>query len=318
MRFNNVWMPWDSLGMKNPLLPMLSMTARKLDFDLVHAHSHLFWMTVGAVKIAKAMRRPLVITVHGVLAERNPLVNLAQYSYLYTFGSWVFKNSRRIICLTSSDATEITRFGANPEKIKVVPNAVNTNLFEPGEAEDANLVIWVGRFVHEKGLKYLLRAAKIVSSERNARFLLVGDGPLKGSLMKMALENGLGKTVIFGGGMAQSEVAQMIRQASLFVLPSLKEGFPKTLLEAMSCGKPVVAFDIPGIREIVKDKNVGMLVPSREPDAMAKAIITLLNDESLRHYLGDKARRLVLKKYNWDLVIDKIEKVYNEAINERK
>jgi glycosyltransferase involved in cell wall biosynthesis len=109
-----------------------------------------------------------------------------------------------------------------------------------------------------------------------------------------------------------------MRKASLFVLPSLKEGFPKTLLEAMSCGKPVVTFDIPGIRETVKDKNVGMLVPSKEPNALAKAIITLLNDESLRHYLGKKARKLVLEKYNWDLIIDKTEKVYNEAISERK
>ena len=76
IRLNKVWMPWDSLGMTNPLLPALSKTIRQLDFDLIHAHSHLFWTKVTAVKMAKAVKRPVIVTVHGVLAERNLFVNL--------------------------------------------------------------------------------------------------------------------------------------------------------------------------------------------------------------------------------------------------
>lgn len=318
MRLNNVWMPWDSLGMTNPFLPALSKTIRQLDFDLIHAHSHLFWTTVTAVKIAKATRRPVIITVHGVSAERNSLVNLAQYSYLYTFGSWVFRNSTRTICLTNSDATEITRFGANPEKIRVVPNAVDTDLFKPGE-DNGNHLVWVGRFVPEKGLQYLVKAAKIVLSEHHdVKFVLVGDGPLKPCIMNLAIKNGLKERICFAGKMSQREVVQVMQSASVFLLPSLKEGFPKTLLEAMACGKPVIASNISGVNEIIEDGYNGLLVPPREPRLMADAIIELSNDKDLSHKLGQQARLSVLKRYNWDLVIDKIEKVYCEAIEETK
>lgn len=318
MRLNNVWLPWDSLGMTNPFLPALSTTIRQLDFDLIHAHSHLFWMTATAVKIAKAMKKPVVTTVHGVLAERNSFVNLAQYSYLYTFGSRVFKNSTRTICLTNSDAAEIVRFGANPKKIRVVPNAVDTSLFKPGE-ENGNKLVWVGRFVPEKGIQYLVKAAKIVLSEHDdVKFVLVGEGPLRLYIMKLATKNGLKEKISFAGKMSQREVAQVMQSASVFVLPSLREGFPKTLLEAMACGKPVIASNIPGVNNVIGNTRGGILVPPKEPKALAETIVELLDDKSLRLKLGSRARQLVLERYNWTTVSDQIESVYFEAMKDMK
>jgi glycosyltransferase involved in cell wall biosynthesis len=316
VRLKKTWMPWEVFGIENPLLPALFQAIGRLDFDLIHAHSHLFWTTVFACATAHVRKKPIVVTVHGVRAKRGFLLNLAQYAYLYTLGSWIFKRSTRIICLTEADATEIKRFGADESRIRVVPNAVDTELFRPGE-DERTYVLWVGRFVPEKGLRFLIDAAKIVlKRHEEVKFLLVGDGPLKSQIARSVVKKGLRRKFSFVGKMSQSDVARIMRDASMFVLPSLKEGFPKTLLEAMACGKPVIVSDIPGVREVVENGSSGILVPPGDSEALAQAIVKLLNEKDLRLKLGERVRRLVLEKYNWPKVAEQIESVFVEAITE--
>lgn len=315
IRLNRVWMPWDSMLMPNPVLPGLSQTIQELDFDLVHVHSHLFWASVAATKKAISLKKPVITTVHGVLAKRSFLVNSAQLSYLCTFGSWVLKNSTRIICLTKSDASEITRFGADSAKIRVIPNAVNIKLFKPTKLM-GEYVLWVGRYVPEKGLQYLIEAAReILATNSKVKFFLVGDGPLKPHIVKYVREKGLTKNFSFVSGKRQKEVAEITQNASIFVLSSVKEGFPKALLEAMACGKPVVVPDIDGINEIVKNGINGLLFPAKQSKSMAEDIVKLINDKELRERLGKKAFLTAQKNHNWTVVANAIEKVYNETLN---
>jgi glycosyltransferase involved in cell wall biosynthesis len=210
------------------------------------------------------------------------------------------------------------RYGCPPKKIRIVPNAVDTNLFSPQTEREENLVVWVGRFVPEKGLEYLLKAAKIVSGKaKNVKFLLVGDGPLKAKIMKLASDLGLlGKFVRFTGPLKREQVANILGRASVFVFPSLREGLPLSVLEAMACGTPVVGSDVPGIKDLVVNGENGLLVPARNPKMLAEALLTLLNEVELRKEMGRRARRVVVAEYSWDSVISKIEKVYYEAINE--
>jgi glycosyltransferase involved in cell wall biosynthesis len=286
--------------------------------EVVDCQSHLFLTTVQAIKTAKEFRIASIVTVHGVMAKRGLIANLGQSIYLYTLGSWVFKKATLVRCLTRSDAQELMRYGCPPEKIRIVPNAVDTNLFSPQTEREEDLVVWVGRFVQEKGLEYLLKAAKIVSRKaKNVKFLLVGDGPLKAKIMKLASDLGLlGKFVRFTGPLKREEVAKILGRASVFVFPSLREGLPLSVLEAMACGTPVVGSDVPGIKDLVVNGENGLLVPARNPKMLAEALLTLLNEVELRKEMGRKARRLVVAEYSWDSVISKIEKVYYEAINE--
>jgi glycosyltransferase involved in cell wall biosynthesis len=94
----------------------------------------------------------------------------------------------------------------------------------------------------------------------------------------------------------------------------LREGLPLSVLEAMACGVPVVGSDVPGINDVIVNGENGLLVPARDPKALAKAVLTLLNNAELRVRLGQNARRLIVEKYSWDRVIYNIEKVYSEAI----
>lgn len=302
-----------------PYLPSLPRKIELLSPDVVHAESHLFLTSVQAVMKARKLGLPCVVSVHGVFAERGFAVDFVQHVYLRSLGLSVFRSANRVICLTRADAEEVVRLGCPLEKIRVVPNAVDTERFKPCKERD-NLVVWVGRFVPEKGLNYLVEAAKIIVNDfkfRNVKFLLVGYGPLKQKIMKLAYDYGLfGRFVHFTGVLSRDEIAEVLSKATVFVFPSLREGLPLSLLEAMSCSLPVVSSDIPGINNVITNGKNGLLVPARNPKALAHAILMLLNDENLRNKLGWNARKLIIGKYNWDMVINEIENVYCEIIKE--
>lgn len=303
-----------------PYLPSLPQKIEKLKPEIVHAESHLFLTTVQAVKEAKKLGIPCVVTVHGVMAKRSAVVNLAQYAYLKTFGLWVFKNVDRIICLTKSDAQEVVKLGCSPKKIRVIPNAVDTNRFRPGTKHKENLVVWTGRFVPEKGLNYLIKAARIIEKKfKDVKFMLVGYGPLKRKIMELTCNYGLlNKVVYVMGPFNRNQVADILGKSSIFVLPSLKEGLPLSLLEAMACGKPVVGSNVPGISDILTHRHNGLLIQPKNPEALANAILTLLNNKYLRKKLGQNARQLIIEKYSLNIITKKMEKIYYEAIEEAK
>lgn len=108
-------------------------------------------------------------------------------------------------------------------------------------------------------------------------------------------------------------IPEIRRRASVFVLPSLSEGLPRALLEAMSCGKPVVASDIPGVRSVVKHQSNGLLVPPANPQALAEAITVLLRNRDMREKFGRAARRVVLGRYNWEVLMKKLDVIYHEV-----
>jgi glycosyltransferase involved in cell wall biosynthesis len=305
----------DNHVIEYPFTPGLADALDRVKPDVVHCESHLFLTTVQAVRKAKKLGLPCVVTVHGVFADRSMAVNFAQFVYLRTLGLEVFRSVDRVICLTQGDAEEVVRFGCPLEKIRLVPNAVDTERFKPCEEREDNLVVWAGRFVPEKGLEYLVEAAKIVSDKfEDVRFLLVGDGPLKARIMKLAYDlDLLDRVVFFAGPLSRDEVAEVLGKAAVFVFPSLKEGLPLSVLEAMACGLPVVGSNISGIDEIIIDRRNGFLVPPKNPQALAEAALTLLNDENLRKRIGLNARQQMMKEHSWDTLIGKVEKIYNSS-----
>jgi len=302
---------------KYPYIFGLRRVIAQLRPELIDCQSHLFLTTIQAVKAAKELGIPSVVTVHGVTARRNLVTNMAQHIYLFSLGSWVFKEATLVRCLTKGDAQEIASYGCPPEKIRIIPNGVDTELFRPKNGQEENLVVWVGRFVQEKGLQYLIEAAKIVVSYRkDVKFMLIGDGPLMQEIRSMVDRYSLSNNIIFTGVVAHNQLTKTLQKATLFVIPSLKEGMPNTLLESLACGKPVIGSDISGINDIVTHGQNGLLVPPRNPEALANAILKLLDSKNLRRRLGQSARQLIVREYSWDIIIKKIEKVYHEAVEQ--
>jgi phosphatidylinositol alpha-1,6-mannosyltransferase len=205
-----------------------------------------------------------------------------------------------------------------------VPNGVDTQRFKPSKGcekirrqigIDSKLcVLFVGRLIPRKGLLYLVEAAKqIVKEFSQTTFLIVGEGPLKNHLISYLDKLNLSGNFVFLGDVSESTLPQLYNCADVFVLPSIQEGQGIALLEAQATAKPIVAFDVGGVREAVLDKETGLIM---KPDSgeLADAIMKLLASWSLREKMGIKGREFVAEKFSWDVCAHKMLQVYREAL----
>ena len=178
-------------------------------------------------------------------------------------------------------------YGAAPERVRVVPNGCDATIFHPrdrGQARaelgvpgDARLVTYVGRLVPEKGLRELLEAARTLAPELpRLRIALVGEGPMRDELTTLAAQAGC--EVVFAGAQPPQQVAQWMAASDLVTLPSYSEGHPNVLVEALACGRGVVATPVGGIPEVV-DADSGVLVPARDARALAQGLRAALARE---------------------------------------
>lgn len=184
--------------------------------------------------------------------------------------------------------------------------------------EDVMLVGTIGRLVWQKGLPYFIQAIKEIDARckmQNVRYLIVGEGELKESLRVKVKSLKLEEKVIFTG--FRQDVKEILSALDILVLPSIREGQPIILLEAMVMGKPIVATDIGGVNETVIDGVTGILVPPKDPSALAEAIVCLLKDRKKAQEMGQAGRRVVEEKFNVDLMVANTEEVYNQLLTEK-
>jgi glycosyltransferase involved in cell wall biosynthesis len=206
---------------------------------------------------------------------------------------------------------------------------VDTSLFTPDKdgsrfrerfniAPDETLVLFVGRLVPHKGIRYLLQAASLIKN-RKIKFLIAGEGPLLTALKKETARRGLPDRVKFSGRVAHEDLPFCYAACDIFVLPSTSrlEAFGIATLEAMSSGKPVIVSDIPGVRETIQNGDQGLLVNAFSPEDIAEKILYLHENPPERKRMGASARRTVEEKYSWQKVITQIETAYKEMMTRR-
>lgn len=216
----------------------------------------------------------------------------------------VLDSARVIVATTESYAQKSPVLKNYLHKVEVVPNAVWTVDFIPGvDAGDRErIVLYAGRLVEYKGLHVLIRAMK----DLNARLVVLGDGEDRKKFEKLARL--LSVNVEFKGKVTNNEKKEWMRKARVLVLPSISrlEAFGIVMLEAMACKTPVIASKIPGVEEIARN---GGLVFEDESD-LSSTISTLLENDDLATKLGRRGRWIVKKKYDWELILDRTEKLY--------
>lgn len=303
-------LPWDYSGMENPISPSLGWRILHSDYDVLHAHSHLFFTSVMAILLNRIKQKPSVLTIHGVRAVRQSSVNLFQELWMQFLGRYLFRLVDQIICLTPADAEEISRYGVPAEKIKVIPNGINTHLFQPQVMHD-DYMLWVGRFVAEKGLTYLVDAMEqVVKAYPDAHMILVGDGPRKNEIIERIKDKGLEEHFKFKSNCPQSEIAKLMAGCEMFILPSLQEGFPKSLLEAMACGRAVITTQ--SLADIVRD--AGITVKPRSVEQLHQAMLAYLTDPAKREEAGERGRSYVEQNWSWDVITQQINGVYEDLV----
>ena len=216
----------------------------------------------------------------------------------------------------------------SPQKITTIYNGIEVRDFPVGVdigttkrnlgiESERPVVAQIGRLSEQKGPLFLLEAAAQISQVRpDVTFLMVGEGPLRAQIEAQAKELGLSNNLLLPGW--RSDVPAIMSCVDVVVLPSLWEGLPYVVLEAMASAKPVVATAVNGCRELVRHGQTGLLVPPADSRALAEAVLTLLNDKETAVQMGEHARQLVEKSFSLDRMVGRVDAVYQELAKDRE
>jgi glycosyltransferase involved in cell wall biosynthesis len=306
-----------------------------IEADVYEAHAVSGYGFLNALK-KRDIRKPFIQTVHGVLADeymqslqrgtptfRAKLGDLVMWR-LSKLEEESAKNATLNVTISKYSSEKIVQFyGVDKTKIRIVPNGVDTQRFKPSQAcekikrqigIDSKLcVLFVGRLIPRKGLTFLVEAAKhIVKEYSQTTFLIVGDGPQKSHIVSYMEKMNLTGNFVFLGDVSERVLPALYNCADVFVLPSIQEGQGIALLEAQATAKPVVAFDVGGVREAVLDEETGFLMKPNSRE-LADAVMKLLGSWSLRETMGSKGRKFVADNFSWDVCAQKMLKVYQEV-----
>lgn len=292
-------------------------------FDLVNEHTPLPPVAITSL--------PIVTTVHSPMnadsaatrgASLHSLLVRLQTPVSQRIETALFRRSKRITAVAGWVALALQAYGIAPADVEVTGNAVEACFLDaPSNGKRDPFVLYIGRVVPGKGLDELVEAAQLMLRQRqdaNLRFVIVGKGPLLGRLCDRVSQAGLQKYFDFRGHIGadrRDELVRLYQSAGIFCLPSHHEGMPTVLLEAMACGMPVVASAVGGCLEVVNGGENGLLVPPRDPETLAEALLTLLGDEALRCRLGQNARRTIERRFSWKAVTERYLACYEQVVN---
>jgi glycosyltransferase involved in cell wall biosynthesis len=220
----------------------------------------------------------------------------------------------RLVCVSEDSARLTAERGLCRDRLSVIRNGIDAETFAyTGPRPDGSAVV-VARLSPEKDIATLLRATSLVAAEEPGfRLEVAGDGPCLGDLKALATELNLNERVTFLG--LVSDVAAMLKQARLFVLPSLSEGVSLTILEAMARGLPVAATAVGGTPEVVHDGATGLLVEPARPDEMARALLRLWRDPRTGQAFGLAGRRRVEQDFDVRTMVRRYEELYLGGAN---
>jgi len=291
-------------------------------FDLVHLHKYKDGV-LGSIAARIAGVPCIVRTMHGLAEPWQGWKQLKARMY-DTLDRITLQCLADLVIAVSQRMTEtLWESGYHPRMVTCIRNGLDlqhvTTTRHPhdvrrelGVEPRALLIGTVGRLSAIKGQVHLLRAARrVISSEPLARFLFVGDGPLRNELLISAAELQLAASCIFPG--ARPDVYDLVSAMDIFALPSLNEGIPMSLLEAMALGRPVVASAVGGIPEVIQDRVNGRLVPPGDAAALADACLELATDRELARTIGERGRQTIEDSFSHERCGSALFNVYQSV-----
>ena len=292
---------------------------RRQRFDILHVQwpfPHAIW----AYFASKIFKAKTVLTFHG--AE---LLLVKTYPLVRHFLKHAIRNADAITSNSSFTKSKI---------LEIADSTVNVVGFGPavGEIQSAvsretekranprKQILFVGRFVERKGTEYLIKAMPDILAKVDCDLILVGIGDLEEDIRRLARELGVDSHVTFAGVLSNDELRRRYLEADIFVLPSIvdskgdTEGLGVVLIEALAHKTPVVASEVGGIIDIVKHRETGMLVPEKDPRALAGAVVEVLTDDDLAARLAEDGNRFIMEKFDWDKLGGQLVDIYERVL----
>lgn len=285
---------------------------RQHEADVIHTHNTQPFIDGGLGGIWARVDTH----IHTDHARRYP------DKWRYIAAEWVLaRSAHRVVGVSDHTSMQLVREGGiPPDKVVTVPNGIEDPLAESYvdyhskrselDIPDDALIVGVGvRLAEQKGLSYLIEAMEtVVARVRDARLVIAGYGPLRGQLEAQARRSGLDEYVRFLG--KRRDMVEVMQTFDVYALPSIWEGLPLVVLEAMAVGCPVVASDVGGVSSAVEDGTTGRLVDPRQPEALAEALVELFLDENERRRCGENGRKRFLEKFSADTMARRYERLY--------
>jgi len=325
------WHILEEISLKNVLISLVfslgclrTLVRRRKRYDIVHFH--------GA-SLPLIMALPFLIWMEKKVVAKVAAANLGteagslsgRYWFLGTLLARLLRRADAFVSISEEIRQGLRADGVAPERIHRIDNFIDTSIFYPPGPGDKDhlkealgyrgklLVLYSGRLVPRKGVEYLLKAWKGLTTEHpDARLLLLGDGPLQGSLTEMAEDLGITDTVRFAGRVG--DVPRYLRAADLFVLPSVQEGMPNSMLEAMACRLPAVATRIGGVVDVVGEQGYAWLVEPGRWESLREGMDKMLTEKDLRDRLSVTALDTIREKYSLESRVSRYLRLYQNCL----
>lgn len=320
IRFDpNIWLPNAKLATCQFLYQYYRAFKRfqkSNQFDIIHWHS----LEKGGIGLLlnNSARSKNIITLHGKCYPSSDQFFIKRFIV-----QLIFNKADKIIAVSKEAEKNALFYKVAKGKVHYIPNWVDTEIFKPNPAakgkDETRSILYVGRMVKHKGIEIIIRALNdLLKKGINIKGIFVGDGPDREFFISMSNKLGIREHVEFPGFLSpETSIERLVNyysKADVFVLLSKSEGQSKVLLESMSCGTPVIAYETGGIPEIVTE-DVGVLLKERSVEALKRAICELLSNDNKRREMGKNARQKVQKMYSKNVILPKIERVYCEVLS---
>jgi glycosyltransferase involved in cell wall biosynthesis len=278
-------------------------------FDIIHSHHYGYAPATVGFAAAKLKRTKHVISTYYHPPFYGTSQRLAFSLYHMTQGFQILKFSDSVISMTNHEKRMLLRLGAND--VDVLPGFVDTSVFRPKNIGREKLVLFVSRLSTHKGAATAFRIADEMTQARSdVKFVFIGSPPHESGLAAYYDSLKKRRNIRFLSNLAEEELVTWLNRASVFMLPSKYEAFGLVMAEAQACGTPVVASNVGGIPDVVKNGETGFLTECDDVKEMKKHIETLVDDSTLNRKMGRAARKHTINNFDTKNVIKKLNSIY--------
>ena len=283
-------------------------------------HSHEYKSDILAYIVSRIYKLPIVTTAHGWISNnrKNKLFIKWQKKLLPAFN--------KVICVSPLIREEVLSTGVTNENAPLIYNAIVVDNYNPDDyvkgavrkrfnlPDNAILIGNIGRLSPEKGqIEFIYSASELIISNKNVYFVLVGDGNDREHLEKVVRDLRLEGRVFFTGH--ETDIQQVFKDLDILALTSYTEGFPNVVLEALCMGKPVLATDVGGVSCIIRNNETGILVKSKDVEAITKGLQYLVDEPLNAELMVSKGRELIMQEFQFDARVRKIEALYLNVLS---
>ena len=296
------------------LLRRVRQLQRRSPIHVIHAHAALPCGSAVAF-LSRRLGIPFVVTIHGLDVFNRCFQNGIASRWRRTASLSVYESANKVICISDRVRRLLTDESGAAIATEVVYNGTDTDLFASAATkEETPTILVVGNLLAGKGQELVLRAfAKVKHSHPGLQCHLIGEGADRDRFARLGEDLGIGAKLQFLGRRSRSEVAQAMRDCTVFVLPSRYEGLGCVYLEAMASGKAVIACQGQGIDEIIQHGRNGWLIPVDGLEELVNGLQTLLGDAALRSQIGQAARQTILDNLTLSHQAQQLARIYREA-----